>query len=181
MRINGFCARRVIVVGLALCAHSCNPSDPGWHYKSDRGTAVHDDGLRYELPERAGVKARVYASLFAGTIDVELEIVNAEQGLLEVNTRALAVKDAGGATLRKRMDRPPQCGGQLKEGMCTLAQGQSCKLAGVFQVHPFAAGLGGLLRHKNEDLREISVGLAPGAKRQESGELEWGERLVWTE
>ena len=172
---------RALVVVLALYANSCIPSDPGWHYKSDRGTAVHDDGLRYELPERAGVKSRVYASLFAGTIDVEIELVNAEHGLLEVDTRALAVKDVMGAMLRKRMDQPPQCGGQMKAGLCTLAQGQSCKLAGGFQARPFAAGLGGLLRHKNEDLREISIGLIPRAKRQGSDELEWGERLVWTE
>ena len=94
---------------------------------SSGGKAVQDDGLRYELPERFGVKSRVYASFFAGTLAVDVDLTNTMENPLEVDMRALAGTNAAGVALRKRVDRGSHCGGELKGDVCALDRGQSCR------------------------------------------------------
>ena len=161
---------------------ACLPGDPGWHYMSSEGKAIQDDGLRYELPEASGASSRVYGSLFAGTLDVELDIRNTMDQPLEINMRGLTVETSKGNKLRRRIDLPTaRCGGKTNGDLCLLTRDQACRLAARFQAQPFAAGIGGWLGERNPDLREITVSTQPSPRRAAASEVELRVQLVWME
>jgi hypothetical protein len=162
----------------ACLAIGCLPSDPGWSYKSRSGKRITKDGFRYELPVSSGVRPRVHASLFAGTLSVELDLLVDGAASAEVNMSGLTVRDRAGHELHRRVVPTMSCGGQRQGDACTLTSGQSCRLAARFSAKPFGSGLGTILRRRNPDLSEISVFLTPSL-RTPDGEVELKVALEW--
>jgi hypothetical protein len=173
--------RYLSFVGSLMLAGGCGLSDPGWHYASPEGEAVHDDGLRYKLRQVNGIEVRVHGGLFAGSLRVELDVQNAGNERVEIDTGAFAVLDAKGSILRRRVPLTATCEGRAKGEVCVLGRGQTCQLAGTFQALPYASGLGGWFGMRNPDLREITVRLTPGPARKGAGEVDFQTRLQWTE
>jgi hypothetical protein len=166
------------LVVCACLAIGCLPSDPGWSYQSRNGKRIISDGVRYELPGSSGVRPRVHASLFAGTLSVELDLLVEAGASAEVSMRGLTVRDKAGHELRRRVIPTMSCGGQRQGEACTLTSGQSCRLAAGFSVKPFQSGLGAILKERNPDLSEITVLLRPGPRTPDT-EVELKIALEW--
>jgi hypothetical protein len=166
------------LVVYASLAIGCLPSDPGWSYQSRNGKRITSDGVKYELPISSGVRPRVHASLFAGTLSVELDLLVEAGASAEVNMRGLTVRDKAGHELRRRVIPTMSCGGQRQGDACTLTSGQSCRLAAGFSAKPFDSGLGTILQRRNTDLSEITVFLTPSL-RTPDGEAELKIALEW--
>lgn len=159
-------------------ATGCLPNDPGWSYQSRSGKRVISDGVRYELPASFGVRPRVHASLFAGTLSVELDLLAEAGASVEVNMQGLRVRDGAGHELHRRGVPASTCGGQREGEACKLAPGQSCRLVARFEAKPFESGLGAILKRRNRDLSNIAVFLRPSARTPDA-EFELATALEW--
>src|SRR5687768_18509579 len=116
----------VSMLTLGLLSGACIFSDPGWSYVSPDGRPVRDDGVRYQLPRRADLDSRVYASFFSASLSVELDIENASTIPLSVDVNSLVVQDDHGISLVKRADLPTaRCGGRANAGTCELEIGRA--------------------------------------------------------
>jgi hypothetical protein len=178
-RWKGHAAQRAFftVASVAWLSIACSPSDPGWHYHAPNGARVVADGVRYELREEAGVKARVYADFFAGGLSVDVEIQNTGGGSLEVGLDEMGVTDAKGQRLKQRSTSAnSRCGGEKVGARCVLAPGQSCQLAGRFSAPPLRRRLI-LFEEANPDLRELMVSVGPLQREGHASPL--SIKLIW--
>ena len=140
---------------------SCNGlSDPGWAYASLGGRPVMRDGLWYELSPAQGISTQVSGNLFGGTLSVDIELRNMRAEPIQVDMRGLTVRDRQGGMLRRRIDFPTtRCDGERRGDACVLLSSQTCRLARGFNAKPFASGIGGFLRRRNQDLASITMGV----------------------
>ena len=136
-------------LAIALQTAAC---DPGWHYQALRGRAVQDNGLRYDVPS-TNPKVRVYASAFAGSLNVDLTLMNIEPQPLSLLLPKLHVSDAKGNALALKF--PPQATCSLVDDAMVIPTGESCTIAGVFAIRPLAYG--SLIPPDNPDLARILV------------------------
>ncbi len=152
----------LFLLGTPCVACSALPGDPGWDYSGANGVAIMEDGKRWKLSPGGETQLVIMASAFAGKIDVELDVENVSGAPLAVDLTSLVVKDAKGRSLSKRFDSSERrCRGRLEGEVCTLAVGQSCRLAGTFRANPFASGLAGYFRKRNPDLSVVVVEVRP--------------------
>jgi hypothetical protein len=169
----------VLVFSLHLVGCNGGARDPGWTYKSITGRPVHDAGRGYELPESEGIRSKVSAGLFAGTLDASLEVRNNSQDVLSVPMHALGVRDATGTPLRRRVEFAADCGGKLTDDICELSFDQTCHVAAGFNAKPFRGRMGVLLRERNTDLSNITIYLTSKLQRHANGEFDVRIPMVW--
>jgi hypothetical protein len=162
----------------SFCGSACLPSDPGWGYHVLKGRLVQaEDGPMYEVPEKAEVQARVNGSLFAGGLNVDIDIVNRGADPLEVDLEGVVVRDANGQSLRRGAPSPNvRCQGEIKGVRCILAGGQSCRLARQFRVKPLSRHLI-FFQEPNPDLRQLSVGVTSLQRRGQQSKMDI--QFIW--
>jgi len=134
---------------LALVALGC---DPGWVYEAPSGTPVQANGLRYDMPS-ANPKARIHASAFTSSLNVEVTLTNVDLEPLDLVLPTLRVTDGRGVSLREHFPIRRTC--PLSDRVMTVASGGSCTLTGDFAIQPLVPGL--ILSRNNPDLARISV------------------------
>jgi hypothetical protein len=143
----------------------CSVGDPGWSYRALKGKAVYDDGLWFVLPDEYGMGPRVHASLFTGSLSIEVDIQNKGDDQLFVDLGGVSVADGASKSLPMRRAVPlpaarGRCGGQQEGVRCILAKGQSCRLSASFQIEPLVPHW--LFWQKpNPDLQELSLSVGP--------------------
>lgn len=123
---------RTCVVIVSVCLGACGLKHPAWDYRAPVGKLTVDDGARYDLPEQSGAQARVHASLYAGGLSVEVDVLNREPEELTINLDNLIVSDRDGQALkRSAASSSVQCGGRRVGTACFLAAGQQIGRAHV--------------------------------------------------
>ncbi len=162
----------------SFCASACLPSEPGWGYHVVNGKLVQaEDGAMYELPEEAGIRARISGSLFAGGLSVDMDIQNAGTDQLEVDFESMVVRDLHGHDLRRGAPSPNlHCGGESRGALCLLLPGQSCRLSRQFRVKPLSRYVI-FFQKPNPDLSELSVGVDSLKRRGQHSRLD--VTLTW--
>jgi len=149
-------ARAFHPVTLAIALVGCSVSDPGWGYSVPNGKPAEGNELGFDLA-RDGNAFRVYGSLFAGTLDVEVDVRNEQGSTLEVDLDQLQIFDKRGQQLKRRLVSPTErCEGQRHGRVCALNRGQACRLAGRFNVVPLRSRFL-FFREPNPDLQEVAV------------------------
>jgi hypothetical protein len=145
------CIHRLLLAALtALAAVAC---DPGWQYQAPGGTAVHEGGLRYDVPGPPGLAVRVRASALAGSLDVEVTLRNLGVKLLAIASPRLEAADARGVSLPEVA--PPKLSCPANLAIMQVPPGVSCTISASFAIRPLVRGF--IFMQDNPDLARVTV------------------------
>jgi hypothetical protein len=145
-------AARGAVGAVLLATIAC---DPGWHYEAKGGTAVQDDGLRFDVPSPQGVALRVYASAFTSKLTVALTIRNIGNASLDLISPRVEVTAGAGVALPVRHPGGWTC--PLSGERVRIPSGQSCTVGATFEITPLVPGF--ILPRDNPALASVVVRL----------------------
>jgi hypothetical protein len=142
----------------ALAVMAC---DPGWHYEAPGGTAVHDQGLRYDVPGPSGLAVRVSAEVFAGSLHVEVTLRNVGLASVKLVSPRLEAADARGASLPPSVSPKTTC--PVNRGTMEIPPSVACTLAAGFQINPLVRGI--IFMRDNPDLARVTVSVVSDEPR----------------
>jgi hypothetical protein len=100
--------------------------DPGWHYGVPGGRPIHADGLRYDLMGPMGTNLRIYGSMFAGRLTVELEVQGRATDSIVLTPTTIIAVTARGDTLPSVGAPWTICGSKTITDPTILAEGTRC-------------------------------------------------------
>ena len=127
--------------------------DPSWDYQAPEGTAVREQGLRYDVPGPPGLAVRVRASVSADSLAVEVSLRNVGLTSVKLVSPRLEAADARGVSLPTSVSRQPTC--RVDFGTMEIPPTVTCTLPAVFQINPEVRWL--IFMRDNPDLARLTV------------------------
>ena len=154
-------ARRVVGWPALALATACVLGDPGWMYTVPRATPVHDNGSRFDVLRPDGLKLRVYADAFAGSLSAEVDVLSPTRLFPESTRVVLSVIDRAGKTLRPERGVPALSGCHTggRPGSGFPGDALVCSARASFTIIPMV----GCSRNADlEDVKIVVTGLGEG-------------------
>jgi hypothetical protein len=132
---------------------ACVVGDPGWVYTVRGATPVEDGGRRFDIAGPEGLKLRIYADAFTGSLDTEVEVIGSTRPLPDTTRLAVTIIDKFGRSLPPHRSRPSssecQAGGRTDSGF--PADTIVCSASTTAAIHPITGC------SRNPDLDEITI------------------------
>jgi hypothetical protein len=142
-------------------ATACVFGDLGWVYIIPKATPVQDSGRRFDVVGPDGLRLRVYADAFTGSLGTEVDVFSSKLPLPGSTHLVLSVVDAAGRTLGPQRGVPPisvcRTGGRAGSGF--PAGAVVCSARASFAIVPMV----GCSRNADlEKLKIVVTGLGDG-------------------
>jgi hypothetical protein len=114
---------------------------------------VEDGGRRFDIAGPEGLKLRIYADAFTGSLDAEIDVLGTTRPLGETTGLAVAIMDKSGRRLPPHRSRPSssrcQAGGRTTSSF--PADAMVCTASATAAIHPIRGC------SRNPDLDEITI------------------------
>lgn len=161
MAFSSFTSRRVVGWLPVVLATACVLGDPGWVYTVPKGTPVQDSGRRFDVAGPHGLKLRVYADAFTGSLGAEVDVLSPELPLPDSTHLVLSVTDRAGQTLRPQLGAPSISGCRIggRAGSGFPGDALVCSARASFAIVPRV----GCSRNADlETVKIVVIGLGDG-------------------